>query len=240
VNRGVEPAAPGVGITVSDEDDEYIENGTDDTETSDEETQDDGAMTAFPGVTPPRIGERHEILITSNSHLVLYAQDEIFEFEDGDFNWAFRYIEGNVGDHMDGDHMDNLSFGRTATLEITFKSITVQGIEAHAIDFLNQYSGSQTSVFNGLTSIMDTRLMGYHVSTNHLGRTYEAWIHTLLDSDVSLVFVLSYENDIQRNALYLVLNSADIVAIGVGEPETGESGDDDQTIDDDDQLPEDD
>jgi len=243
INRDVDRVTPGTVITTPDEDGENIENGE---EMNDDDTQNNEAAITFPGVAPQHMGERHEILITPNSHLVLYAHDDQFVFEDGELDWAFRYIDanlGNIGDYTNDD-TDNFAFGRTAALEITFKFITVQGIETHAVDFLNQYSGSQASVFNGMTSIMGTRLMGYHVTTSHLGRTYEAWIHTLLDSDVSLVFVLNYENDMQREALYQVLRTADIVAIGLeapetNEPEAGETGENDQVTYGDDQLPED-
>ena len=39
---------------------------------------------------------------------------------------------------------------------------------------------------------------------------YEAWIHLLQDSDLALVFVINYENDQQRDALYDLLSTLDM------------------------------
>jgi len=204
INSGVEPVSPGgvfIGESAQDGDstDDY-----DDEEADYDDTQPDDNE-PFDPWRPQQIGERHEILITENSRLIAYADENLFEFAEDGFEWTFNYIAGGA-----------------AALEIGYVLVTIHGIEASAIEFLNEYSGSQGSMFTGEMTIPGTTLTGYHVSTHHLGRTYEAWIQNLLDSDVSLVFILTYENATQRDALYQVLGSIHIEAVGSPSPPEGD------------------
>jgi len=209
VNIGEERVIHGeIRVVGAEQDEESIDNDSDDNDDTDinEHVSNEENVSAFEDFwRPPQVGDRFVIQITQNSQLVVYAQDLIFEFEDREFDWAFEYIGGG-----------------TAALEVMFKLVTVQGIESQSIAFINEYSGSMSSTFNGEVEITGTRLSGYHTSVSHLGRMYEVWIVNLLDSELSLVLLIHYENDIQRNALYQLLSTIDIVAVGTEFPELPE------------------
>jgi len=161
---------------------------------------------------PPPQGTRHQIMVTDNSILIVYARDEMFNFEEGGLNWWFRF-----------------SAGGTATLEIEFTMITTaQGAGDHAEAFLNHYSGGTEAAFTGEESIRGSNLRGYHAFARHGGTSYEAWIHSLDGSDIALAFVINYENDQQKEALYEVLSSLDLVTMGdviTPPPNHGDAGD---------------
>jgi len=198
INRGAEPRDQGAiisgGAQQEDEDadpaDEDQDNGEDG----------DGSMFGDDGFDPdqmlqrpPAQGTRHALLVAEDSRLIIYADEELFDFEEGDLDWWFIYLGGGV-----------------ATLEIAFTQISPQGAAEHAETFLNNYSGSDLSEFTGEDSIQGSPLRGYHVSTWAGDEMYEAWIHLLQDSDLALVFVINYENDQQRDALYDLLSTLDM------------------------------
>jgi len=205
INIGEERVTQGEIIVVEPERDEEHLNDNDIDDIEDDHSDEENAFGFEDFWRPPQIGERYVIQVTPNSQLVVYAQDVLFEFEDRDIDWAFNYM-----------------LGGTAALEIMFKLVTVQGVESQSVAFLNEYSGSQASTFNGEVAITGTRLMGYHTSVNHLARTYEAWIINLLDSELSLVIIVHYETDAQRDALYQLLGTIDIEALGTEPPEMPE------------------
>jgi len=203
LNRGVEPREPGAVVSGdSQADDEDTDQDADGDQQQND--IDDGNIDGTGGIDlvpePPRMppqGLRYEFLVTDSNRLVVYAQEELFDFEEGDLDWWFLYIgEG----------------GGIATLEIAYTLITSQGVAAHAETFLNRYSGNTTSEFSGEQSIQGSELRGYHVSTQSGGEVYEAWIHTLDDNDLALVFVINYQNDIQRDALYEVLSTLSMIS----------------------------
>jgi len=186
LNRGVEPADSGATISggsQGDEDPDNTENGY----------GTDGLFDPNPNTPrPPPQGTRRDPLVAENTRLVIYSSDDWFDFEQSDFDWLLTYKgEGN------------------ASLRISFTSIT-QGVAAHAEDYLNNYSGSSTSEYTGEQAIHGSPVIGYHVTTQAGGSVYEAWIVNLDDSDVALVLIITYQNDQQKDALYLVLSSLDI------------------------------
>ena len=201
INRGVTPVEPGTTISGgtqqpagetgsdSDEGDEDASQGED----RDDGSDDEEAPPLQNTPRPPPSGARRSFPVTSNSRLIVYSNDDLFDFVQGDLDWWFLYIgEGE------------------ATLEIAFEMVTTQGIAAHAETFLINYSGSESSQFNGEEIIQGSALRGYHVSANVARGTYEAWLHNLEGSDLALVFVIFYENEMQKNALYEILSSLDI------------------------------
>jgi len=190
INRGVEPIEP--GSTISGD----AEQGDGDSEIDDEETsgEDDGsAAAAVVTPRPPPQGIRRSFRVSDSNLLIVYAREELFDFEERDFDWWFLYTGGGL-----------------ATLEISHTMIGPQGVAEHAESFLNSYSGSNAAEFTGEESIGGSELKGYHVSAQHGNEIYEAWIHTLIDSDLALVFVICYENDQQKDALYEVLSTLDM------------------------------
>jgi len=214
INSGVDPmdSRPAItGGSGQEGEGDSEENGSDE----------EGVGIAQVTPRPDPQGTRRELRVTAESNLVIYTRDEIFDFEESDMSWWFLYSGGGIG-----------------TLEITHISISPQGVAATAEAFLNNYTGGTEADFNGDESIKGSPLRGYHVSARLGGEVYEAWIHMLLGSDLALVFVINYENDQQRDALYEVLSTLDFILVGDSNyinPETGSQSDD--TDPDDSTLP---
>jgi len=195
LNRGVESRDTGTTISGGVQQESQDENIPEETDLLN--GQDDEAVLQPVADTPrpPPQGIRRQLMVTPESRLVIYARDELFEFIVGELEYWFVYTgEGE------------------ATLEIAFSSISPQGIVVTAETFLNKYSGSTTSEFTGEEVIQNSKLNGFHVSTMSGRGIYEAWIHMLADSDLALVFVIFYENDGQRDALYEVLSTLEIIS----------------------------
>jgi len=207
INSGVERVNPGSISGGSQEG-----NNADETQDNQGENGNNSNEPAAPTPRPPPQGLRHELIVSENSRLLIYAREEFFSFEEGDLKWWFNFTGGG-----------------TAKLEIEFTMITVaQGAAAHAESFLNRYSGGTEATFTGEESIKGSLLRGYHATARHGGTTYEVWLHVFDDSDIALAFALNYENDQQKEALYEVLSTIDLVRIGdliTPPPDHGEAGD---------------
>ena len=193
INRGVDPVTPGTTVSGGTQGDEGADSDEDGEGTANEDGLPGGDGFTDPALRPPPIGRQGQIQVTSDSALSLYVIDELFDFQQGDLDWSFYYTGGG-----------------NAALDISFRLITTEGVAAHAEDFLNTYSGGNNAEFGGEELIRGSSLMGYHVSARHGTETFEAWIHMLEGSDLALVFVITYENDQQRNALYNMLSTLDI------------------------------
>ena len=200
LNRGVTPAEQGSVISGGSQEDTEDSNIDDGEDVDDEE--DTNIVDAPVTPRPPPQGTRRQFRVSDSNMLIVYARDELFDFEERDFDWWFLYNGGGI-----------------ATLEIRHTMIGPQGIEASAIAFLNQYSGGTDATFNGEEAIGGSELRGHHVTARHGNETSEAWIHILLDNDLALAFVISYENDQQRDALYEVLSTLVMEAVQL--PATG-------------------
>jgi len=201
LNRGVTPAESGSSVSSGQQQGGDSAAGTDGDETSDDENGDastdgeDGTVATPVTPRPPPSGIRRSILVAPpDGRLIIYSSDELFEYIEGDIEWFFVYT--GQGD---------------AELEIAYTSVTTQqGIAAHAETFLNEFTSSTAAVYSGEEYIQGSSLMGYHVSARTGRGTYEAWLHDLAGSDLILVFVIFYENDMQKEALYTVLSSMDM------------------------------
>jgi len=192
INRGVEPASSGSVISGGSQSDDGSEANGDDADGDDQDADDFSDFFANTP-RPPPLGTRRDLLVSENTRLVIFASEELFEYEEGDLDWFFRYTgEG------------------AAELEIRFLALTQQGIGENAESFLNSYSGSATAEFTGEQSIHGSPVSGYHVSAMSGGEMYEAWIVDLDNSDVALVLVIKYQNDQQKEALIRVLSSLEM------------------------------
>ena len=194
INRGVERLEP--GATISDDSQQDAEDIDDNNGASVEENGEDtigdpGAMEEIHTTPRPvNQGTRRELMVTSNSYLVVYSKDELFDFERGEIDYWFLYTGGGI-----------------ATFEVSFAALSPQGLSASAEAFLNNYAGENMSVATGEQQIHGSSLVGYHVSANVEEGTYEAWLITLDYSDLALVLVIFYENELQREALYEMMST---------------------------------
>ena len=153
----------------------------------------DGSGTAQATPRPPPQGARHELLVTLNSSLVIYARENLFDFEDSGMDWQFIYTGGG-----------------TASLKILDIMPSAQGLAATAENFLNTYTSSTGTTVHGDEFIHGSPLRGYHATLQQNETTYEAWVHKLAGSDLAVVLIINYQNDQQRDALYEVLSTLDI------------------------------
>jgi len=198
LNRGVEPKEQGSVVAGGPHQED---GGPNSNEPADGDTNTDGDDRVPDPDTqqtprPPPQGTRRTIMVSDNSRLIIYAQEELFDYDIGDIDWWFTYKgEGN------------------AALGISFEFITFQGVAAHAEAFLNSYAGGDEAIFSGEEAIKGSSLRGYHVTTQRGGETFEAWLYPMIGSDISIVFVINYSNDQQRDALYEVLSTMDMEII---------------------------
>jgi len=144
---------------------------------------------------PTPVGKRYELPMPHNMKLELYAKDELFDYIENDLDWWFVYSGGGI-----------------ASLEISFTVTSPHGIAADAETYLNNYTEGDNSTGGGEEQIKGSPLRGYYVSAERDGEMYEAWLHSLPASEFAIVFVISYRDDQQKNALYEVLDSLDIMS----------------------------
>lgn len=206
INTGVDPEEPssvisdeqngGSGRQNGDSETGNLENGDPEeggdltTTPPPEESQTEDPSTEEPPTVA--LGTRRELLVAQDTRLVVYTNDELFNFTANAFDWVFEY----TGDGA-------------ASLFITTIPILDQSLEAHVNSFLISYTGGLPVEFGGEVQILDSALRGYHASAHSEYETYEAWIHDLnmQDYDLALVFVINYTSDSHRNLLYAMLSS---------------------------------
>ena len=198
LNRGVEPREPGATISADsqqeDEQEDPDSEATGDETPDADETGDDNEPAQITTRPPPQ-GTQHELLVAADTDtkLIVYAKDDLFDFVENETNWEFLYSG-------EGD----------AALEIGFMFVSPRGLAADAETYLSNYTDGAATEFEGEQPIQDSGLRGYHLSAQRGNTSYEAWIHALPDSDLALVFVISYINSQQRDALYEILSSMEV------------------------------
>jgi len=199
INSGVEPRQPNSNISGgSSSGQENAGSGTGESPgNSGEGSNTEGNGASQPTIRPPPQGQRNEIMVDTNTMLVLYARTELFSLVRNDFDWVFQYTAGGI-----------------AGLNISFTFISPQNAATEAETFLNRHTNGTGADYKGDLYVLDTSVRAYHVTTADAGVTYEAWLHQMPGSDLALALVINYSNTEQRDALYEVLGtiSLDTVA----------------------------
>ena len=148
---------------------------------------------------PPPSGKRHELEISSDRNLVVYADEELFSYEEAeseDVIGAFTFLGSG-----------------TASLEIRFVYMQ-QGVSAFVTNFLSMTYEIPGATVAGEEQIRNSPLSGIRVTGNKDIEIYEAWIHVFADAEVEgtgLALVINYENEMQKLNLYEILDSLDII-----------------------------
>ena len=137
--------------------------------------------------------------------LVLFVEEES-EGQQFDFIEPDPENEGELG---------VLSFkgNGTAALELHF-SFLPDGVITYAEESLDRYVGSDGSVVIGDTPVGGSSLRGISVTGTKDRLTYEAWILSFSDigfDDVGLDIVIYYQNPLQRDALYAIVDSMEMI-----------------------------
>ncbi|MCL2391567.1 MAG: hypothetical protein FWC66_03025 [Oscillospiraceae bacterium] len=159
-------------------------------------------------IPAPRGETRFEMpTLLDDLTLIAYADEGFFNFFEGEYNWLFAYAS-------EGE----------ASLQISFDLITHEGIRALAGRVLLRHldDGGQSRVL-GERNVGASDIRGYAVISEAEDRTIEAWVHSLTGSPteaIAVVFLITYENEDQREALFEILDTLEIIS------------DDDEAVDD--------
>ena len=158
-----------------------------------------------PPPFPVLHGTRYEFRVSNNQVLVVYVDELLFNFGEGDSEWWFEH---RVDD--------------TTALDILFMPISPQGVSADAEVFLNEFMGGFDAVSGDEGPIHGSQISGFHVTGQHEEVLYEAWVHQLPHSELALVFVISYNSYMQRDALYGILSTMELIFAPTHTDEMGE------------------
>ena len=143
---------------------------------------------------------RRNHLISGGAELVLYADEELFDFEEIDENRIYTYLGEGI-----------------ASFEIHLALIQPQdGLDGLASRYLRNYSDDIEATVGDERNIGRTSISGLFVSGSHDGIEYEAWLRSMSDfgqDTIALVFVIYYEDQTQRDALFNVLDTMEIVIL---------------------------
>jgi len=173
-----------------------------DSENGGEEAEENGQNAEIILSPPPPGTVRHELLMPEDELMLsLYVDEQLFDLWEGEFDWEFVYSQGG-----------------TASLEIAFYTVDpAEGFAALAERFLVPYLDGGDSTALGETAIGSSPLRGQGVTGESESLTYEAWLVSL-SVRFALVFVIKYENQQQRAALYDIIDTFEMHST-VEEPE---------------------
>jgi len=163
-------------------------------------TEPDGTGNQPGNTRPAPTGVRRERPVSSDTMLVFYTDGEMFE-----------QIDSEQEDVLD---VFTYKGGGNAAIQISYVYI-ISGAEEYAADFLYHNFGVEMAEVGEEDYIGLSPLRGVPVAGANDGIFYEAWIYSLTDPELDkfgVAFVISYENNTQRNALYDILDSLDILS----------------------------
>lgn len=161
-----------------------------------EETPTDSA-TSPPAHSPGEQLYSLPIIIDGVS-LELYADEEQFDFDIMDVDYVFIYKDG--GEAMLVIVLDYLPQGAAQ--------------RARTAGFLDRFTGSSVESFvEDERELGQSSLSGAYITAVSGDTTYEAWICAIPDDKEALgiTLVINYANDTQKEALYGILDTVEIV-----------------------------
>ena len=151
------------------------------------------------GQRPAPTGTRFEEPVTLNSKLVFYVDTQLF-------------------DHVDPELEEGLflfTFSGNGLAEIHIRFVPVPNdIKAFAGGYLTTDFEVRDTVVGDEDYIGLTQLLGVKASGAKDGSNFDVWIHRLTGAeydDMGLAFVIIYQNNAQRDMLYDILDSMEIV-----------------------------
>jgi hypothetical protein len=152
------------------------------------------------GPRPPPTGTMNERLMPGNNTRLVF------------------YTDGEVLDHTMSESEDildifSLKTDQTSRLEIRF-AFFPHDVREFAGRILYDYIDRGISGVGDEVPIRRSSISGVFVSGENNGVTYEAWIYSFSDhgyDDIGLAFIINYRNDEQRDALYAVLDTLEMV-----------------------------
>ncbi|MCL2125006.1 MAG: hypothetical protein FWH33_03325 [Oscillospiraceae bacterium] len=146
-----------------------------------------------------RSGKRYLLPYTPNEMLVVYADEDIFEYEEINDGDIFTYIDGG-----------------STSLEICFVSLPL-GAEQCATETIDAYLDGNEAFIGGEGPIKRSSLNGVFITGVNDGETFEVWVHRIPDddddafNDIGMAFIIRYKDNEQKNALYALLDTLELV-----------------------------
>ena len=181
-------STPSGASAVADGIDQALQSSAGSDSTPDQNESSPGASSA------QSTGKRYKLLYSVAESLILYADEELFEYDDTNgSDSVFTYTGG-------GD----------ASLRVSFEGIPL-GVEKCAESLLDKYLDGNESSVGDMGQILHSSLSGVFVTGVNDGETFEAWVNGIADNDIGVAFVIRYHTDEQKNALYAVLDTLSLV-----------------------------
>ena len=138
-------------------------------------------------------GKQCKLEYSVSESLILYYDEDLFkhnsELEMAD---EFTYLDGG-----------------TASLMILFKALPM-GADKTAESILDGYLDGNEANVGGEGQIRNSSLRGEYVIGVNNGETFEAWVHPVSDY-IGRVFLVRYSDNEQKNALYAILDTLELV-----------------------------
>jgi len=151
------------------------------------------STTPSPSTATPT-GTRCEMPLLPTLTIVMYADEEIFDFTVWNLNYVFTYQGAG-----------------TASIEILIDYIP-EGLEARAQDILSNYTEGAESTIDGDVVIGRAMLSGVTATAMRGDDTYVAWLGYLTESDaMSLELIMQYRNEEQKEAIDALLATLEMI-----------------------------
>ena len=158
-----------------------------------------------PGSAPPeREGTVYSFDMPGDQKLVLFVEEDT---EGQQFSFK-------ASDSEDDICVLDYNGNGTAGLELRYLYLP-DGVRAYAETSLDKYVGEGGTRFLGDAAIRASGLRGAAVAAALDRLTYEAWIYSFSDvgySEVGVEIVIYYQNPLQMNVLYEIIDTLELVA----------------------------
>jgi len=150
----------------------------------------------------PLESKPYELLMYDDVHtLMLEVSEELFEYSSGADGWWFTHKGNGEARFQIVPHLITPPGGMTELVETLL------------IPYLD---GGESSVGREM-KIANSTLRGIYVTGENNGEIYEAWVYGLEvegNSGRAVDFIINYQNEGQKEALYAILDTLDMVTEG--------------------------
>ena len=162
-----------------------------------EEPPENGGEEPPEQTEPTEVLTRVELELVSDSAIIIYIDEEMFENTALDLTWLFSHTEEES----------------EASLEISLIYMS-HGAEAYARSVLDGYLEGGTSNFVGERDIASSNSRGFYAVGRKDTETYAAWIialNSVEGNNLGVAIIINYSNNDHRDMLYSVLDTLEII-----------------------------
>ena len=140
-------------------------------------------------------GTRYELELVSDVELILYVDDELFEFEDMEQTWMFNHVDGSTKFEVSPVYLP-------------------QGAAVYANTFLGEYLEGEPYSVRGTRPIGGSQIEGIYATGSSGEKTVSAWVSAIetVDGDnMGMVVVMTYSDVEGRDAILSALDTMDMI-----------------------------